>query len=237
MSSNKLILNIGGKRYETTRQTIELYPDTLLDMLLKRSNKEDEEIFIDRDQKLFRWILHYYRTGNMVNHDDVGVSEHVWLDELQFYGLLEKDEQHTKKRKAFLECEKDIREKAEKIAKKHDEEMDKEMIARRKTYGEIMSFMLDHLELRVRHTTFEFIGKPKGKETMIHGQGITVDIVWLEPWFFEFGKFALELGYEIKLINSSEGTTSRKYEFFPASKTNVPNLHSYMKIQVKKIKE
>lgn len=64
----RIVFNVGGTKYETSVSTIETFPDTLLGMLLRRHLEkvqqeqevgELEEIFLDRDGSMFRWILHW----------------------------------------------------------------------------------------------------------------------------------------------------------------------------------
>ncbi|XP_050301332.1 BTB/POZ domain-containing protein KCTD3 [Anthonomus grandis grandis] len=61
-----LHLNVGGKRFSTSRQTLTLIPDTFFTALLngRISSLRDEKgyIFIDRDPKVFSVILNYLRT-------------------------------------------------------------------------------------------------------------------------------------------------------------------------------
>ncbi len=55
----RITFNVGGKRYETTPATIEMFPNSLLAMLVRRHL--EPEIFIDRDGELFRWVLYWYQ--------------------------------------------------------------------------------------------------------------------------------------------------------------------------------
>ena len=81
----QIVFDVGGKIYKTSKSTIELWPTTLLGMLVRQNNSN--EIFIDRDQHMFRWILLWYRTSILVDHMAVGVPEVVWDAELDFYGI------------------------------------------------------------------------------------------------------------------------------------------------------
>lgn len=63
----KLIINISGHRFETWRNTLEKYPDTLLGSNEREFffDEETKEYFFDRDPDIFRHILNYYRTGKL----------------------------------------------------------------------------------------------------------------------------------------------------------------------------
>jgi hypothetical protein len=58
--NSMVILNIGGKRYKTRRDTLLSVKDTLFYKALE-SNKFGEELFFDRDHKVFPIILEYLR--------------------------------------------------------------------------------------------------------------------------------------------------------------------------------
>ncbi|CAG8547588.1 7444_t:CDS:2 [Dentiscutata heterogama] len=74
-SDPRIILNVGGIRYETYRSTLLVYPQTLLgtmfqprnDSLLQPSNTGlYNEYFFDRNGYAFRYILEFYRTGKIL---------------------------------------------------------------------------------------------------------------------------------------------------------------------------
>ncbi|RIB05215.1 hypothetical protein C2G38_617895 [Gigaspora rosea] len=70
--NDKIILNVGGIKYETYRTTLTAYPDTLLGTMFHPRNKEmlhptnGNEYFIDRNGYAFYYIMEYYRTGSIV---------------------------------------------------------------------------------------------------------------------------------------------------------------------------
>jgi hypothetical protein len=86
MTEGRVVFNVGGKRYETTKNTIQRHEGSFLEMLVRRSNP-DKEIFVDRDGKVFRWILYWYRTSCVVDSSFVGIPFDAWLQELDFFGI------------------------------------------------------------------------------------------------------------------------------------------------------
>uniref|UniRef100_A0A3Q3R2Q4 BTB domain-containing protein n=1 Tax=Monopterus albus TaxID=43700 RepID=A0A3Q3R2Q4_MONAL len=62
-------LNVGGKRFSTSRQTLTWVPDSFFSSLLsgRISTLKDETgaIFIDRDPSLFASILNFLRTKEL----------------------------------------------------------------------------------------------------------------------------------------------------------------------------
>ncbi|XP_060041926.1 SH3KBP1-binding protein 1 isoform X2 [Erinaceus europaeus] len=81
-------LNVGGKRFSTSRQTLTWIPDSFFSSLLsgRISTLKDETgaIFIDRDPTVFAPILNFLRTKEL---DSRGVHGSSLLHEAQFYGL------------------------------------------------------------------------------------------------------------------------------------------------------
>ncbi|CAG8448829.1 9799_t:CDS:2 [Diversispora eburnea] len=78
MESERIILNVGGIKYQTYRSTLTLYPDTLLATMFQDRNKslihpinnKGNEYFIDRNGYAFRYVLEYYRTGQIFWPDE-----------------------------------------------------------------------------------------------------------------------------------------------------------------------
>ncbi|KAM9033432.1 SH3KBP1-binding protein 1-like isoform 2-T2 [Sarcophilus harrisii] len=81
-------LNVGGKRFSTSRQTLTWIPDSFFSSLLsgRISTLKDETgaIFIDRDPTIFAPILNFLRTKEL---DPRGVTGSLLLHEAQFYGI------------------------------------------------------------------------------------------------------------------------------------------------------
>lgn len=88
MSSEIIHLNVGGRRFSTSRQTLTWVPDSFFTSLLsgRISSLRDETgaIFIDRDPDLFSRILHFLRTKEVdFKHVDLSTLRH----EAEFYGI------------------------------------------------------------------------------------------------------------------------------------------------------
>ncbi|XP_018328382.1 BTB/POZ domain-containing protein KCTD3 isoform X2 [Agrilus planipennis] len=83
-----LHLNVGGKRFSTSRQTLTWIPDTFFTALLngRIPTLRDEKgaIFIDRDPKIFAIILNYLRTREI---DMKGVDLRTLTHEAEYYGI------------------------------------------------------------------------------------------------------------------------------------------------------
>ncbi|CAG8713287.1 13876_t:CDS:2, partial [Gigaspora margarita] len=69
-AKDKIVLNVGGIKYETYRSTLTYYPTTLLGSMFVYNDHENpfwdpdlDEFFIDRDGHLFHYIMQFYRTG------------------------------------------------------------------------------------------------------------------------------------------------------------------------------
>ena len=81
-------LNVGGTRFEVSRETLVQYEGSMLASLISGKWKEGEgenEIFIDRDGRLFGFILAYLRSGQAYVTD---LSDQLALkDELDYFGI------------------------------------------------------------------------------------------------------------------------------------------------------
>ncbi|XP_048837131.1 SH3KBP1-binding protein 1 [Brienomyrus brachyistius] len=81
-------LNVGGKRFSTSRQTLTWVPDSFFSSLLsgRISTLKDETgaIFIDRDPSLFAPILNFLRTKELHPRS---INVHLLLHEAEFYGI------------------------------------------------------------------------------------------------------------------------------------------------------
>uniref|UniRef100_A0A3Q3G143 BTB domain-containing protein n=1 Tax=Kryptolebias marmoratus TaxID=37003 RepID=A0A3Q3G143_KRYMA len=81
-------LNVGGKRFSTSRQTLTWVPDSFFSSLLsgRISTLKDETgaIFIDRDPSLFAPILNFLRTKELYPRS---INVHMLVHEAEFYGI------------------------------------------------------------------------------------------------------------------------------------------------------
>ncbi|CAL8091667.1 unnamed protein product [Calicophoron daubneyi] len=65
-ANRPVFLNVGGKHYVTTTKTLNKYPKSLLNKLVDDRTAiraPDGDLVVDRDGKLFRYILNFYRDG------------------------------------------------------------------------------------------------------------------------------------------------------------------------------
>lgn len=84
----KFVINVSGRRFETWRNTVEKYPDTLLGSNEREFfyDEESREYFFDRDPDIFRHILNYYRTGKL--HYPKHECLMQYDEELAFFGII-----------------------------------------------------------------------------------------------------------------------------------------------------
>lgn len=95
--SDTVMLNVGGKRFETSRDLIDQQPDSMLSKMISDtwhhqqtsdSNSEDEPIFIKRSGDIFQHVLEYLRYGSVVL--PISIPTEMFIRELEYY-LLEYD--------------------------------------------------------------------------------------------------------------------------------------------------
>lgn len=83
-----LVVNVSGKRFQTWKNTLDRYPDTLLGSSEKEFffDEDTQEYFFDRDSEMFRHILNFYRTGRLhyPRHECIQAFD----EELSFYGII-----------------------------------------------------------------------------------------------------------------------------------------------------
>jgi potassium voltage-gated channel Shaw-related subfamily C protein 1 len=85
---NRVILNVGGTRFETYKTILKKIPATRLSRLTEALVNYDpvtNEYFLDRHPGVFTQILNYYRTGKL--HYPNNVCGPLFEEELEFWGL------------------------------------------------------------------------------------------------------------------------------------------------------
>jgi hypothetical protein len=88
-------LNVGGTIFETWASTLAKYPKTLLGAMFSNRNEEmvdKNEVFFDRDPRVFEIILNYYRTGRIIRTSWVPIE--LLTEELLFWSMDIPQDQH-----------------------------------------------------------------------------------------------------------------------------------------------
>ena len=83
----KIVLNVGGRRFETRKQLLE-ESDSFFSGLLKC--EWSEEVFIDRDPTHFRYVLNWLRGCRSLPEDRQSLIE--LKEEAQFFALADMDQ-------------------------------------------------------------------------------------------------------------------------------------------------
>ena len=87
---DRIIINISGKKFATTRNTLVKYPKTMLGALLSADNmnnslNSENELFIDYTPKYFRNVLDWYHTQIM--YIPTEEESEMFNSILEFWGL------------------------------------------------------------------------------------------------------------------------------------------------------
>jgi len=85
----RVVINVGGLRYETQIRTLNQFPDTLLGDPSRRVRYFDpvrNEYYFDRHRNCFEAIIYYYQSGGRLRRP-VNVPLDVFSEEIQFYEL------------------------------------------------------------------------------------------------------------------------------------------------------
>ena len=102
--------NIGGTRYEVSRSLLEQHPDTMMARMASKDwqagdnikgdssssakstkEKEEEDLFIERDGERFKYVLDYMRDGK-VHLPAFGIPKDAFLSDLEYYGFTSVDD-------------------------------------------------------------------------------------------------------------------------------------------------
>lgn len=96
--SERVVFNVGGTRFETTKATLANFPeDSYIGKLLNAANESickpdpDGSYFIDRDSRSFGAILSALRRSSTPSMPE-GMDRREWLDDLTFWGMASKEE-------------------------------------------------------------------------------------------------------------------------------------------------
>ncbi|XP_017297539.1 potassium voltage-gated channel subfamily A member 1 [Kryptolebias marmoratus] len=106
-STERVLINIAGLRYETQLGTLNQFPDTLLGDPAKRIKYFDplrNEYFFDRNRPSFDGILYFYQSGGKIRRP-VNVSIDVFADEIRFYQLGEEAMERFREDEGFIKEE------------------------------------------------------------------------------------------------------------------------------------
>ncbi|CAG8634073.1 8142_t:CDS:2 [Ambispora gerdemannii] len=93
MSNERIILNVGGQKYETYRSTLTAYPNTFLGTMFAERNQAllhpsaNNEYFFDRNGRAFHFILEYYRTGSILWSATSSITQAELEKELDFWQI------------------------------------------------------------------------------------------------------------------------------------------------------
>ena len=88
---HRVMLNIGGTRFETSESTLKQDPESLFFLLFSKDTPNRDNYFFDRDPAHFRLILNYLRCGCSLPSESVLPRELRYLlevkSECEFYNL------------------------------------------------------------------------------------------------------------------------------------------------------
>jgi len=108
MSSDIVNLNVGGIKYSTTRSTLCKYPESMLGAMFSQNMPSNVDIdgyyFIDRNGKIFEYILQYLRSDELSlpkEFKDFDLLKRE-MDFFQIKPLIEKTVEEKEKNILFL---------------------------------------------------------------------------------------------------------------------------------------
>ena len=86
-NTETVTFNVGGQKYEISRSQFDKYPDSMLAKTVSDRWLEDpsQEIFIDRDESLFSYVLSFIRDGKVFL--PMYMVKGNFIKELEYYGI------------------------------------------------------------------------------------------------------------------------------------------------------
>ncbi|RIB10921.1 BTB/POZ protein [Gigaspora rosea] len=111
----RVILNVGGIKYETYRSTLAKYPETLLGTMFSSRNEallhttNGNEYFFDRNGDAFRYIMTFYRDGKISYESNFLVNESELAAEIDYFQI-PSYVSHTDYNLAYKKCSKILNE-------------------------------------------------------------------------------------------------------------------------------
>lgn len=109
-TTDRVVINVSGLKFETHLETLEQNPDTLLGNEVKRAKYYDslrKEYFFDRNRPAFDAILFYYQSGGKLLRP-ANVPMDVFADEIRFYELGDDVLHKVEQEEGYIEEEKPI---------------------------------------------------------------------------------------------------------------------------------
>ena len=106
-TSERVVINVSGLRFETQLKTLNSFPETLLGDTRKRNAYYDplrNEYFFDRNRPSFDAILYYYQSGGRLRRP-VNVPLDVFSEEIRFYELGEEVIEKYREDEGFIKEE------------------------------------------------------------------------------------------------------------------------------------
>ena len=81
--------NVGGKQYKVSHSLLEMHPNSLLAQSASKQMQVNpgEEIYLDRDGNIFKYVLNYLRNDGRVYLPMTYISKAAFLTDLVYYGI------------------------------------------------------------------------------------------------------------------------------------------------------
>lgn len=243
---NRVWLNVQGKLFLTTRETLsDNARDGMLAMLLRHPGEPHTDghpiWFVNRDASMFRWILLALNTGQLVDHNVVGVPKEIWDAEVDYYGLFDSPiVPEARKRERPTEVDKQLAESVKKHCERLDEEKVKAIKAREEVYRVLLDYLLRTINAEGRTAwTFVTPNRDKGdwypRDYPQSLQYMDLEMLWKHQG--EFTTFVNNLGFNVELSGFRERSISKSYGYEPAARTSLKCGHMELTMIMSKREE
>jgi hypothetical protein len=200
-------------------------------MLLRHHDVKDSPLFINRDPKMFRWILYWYITGILIDAETVKVPKPIWDAEIDYFQLVSSSSSLSKKR--IYSFTHELVGKAE----SHFAKLEGARQERRIKYGLLLTYMMDNQPLDTGDvTSYSFIMAEGCQKPIAFSELYDVNVrirpSWLNLYFEEFKAYCAEVGFEVKEKQFTSACTGR-HEFPPAKFVHLSTQHALITVEFK----
>lgn len=240
---NVVTFDASGKIFKASKTVFDKHPDSVLSMLVKRhleSDLKDQPLFLNKDRQVFRWILNFYLTDTLVDHDTVGVPLEIWDAEVDYFGLFQCFETESgppitslgemtsskrQKRKMDDEFLKNVEDQKRRVNDERDAVVNKRRV-------EIIQPLLNYLSHNMNaegYTAWGLIEPDNRHLDFRHNYPnvfSAIKISDIKKYEKEIREAAEEVGFVFRIDEFSEHCTLKKHAYTPAANQYFTHKHT-----------
>lgn len=225
-------INVCGTLYQCLKILIVSHSNTLLAMLLRHHDAKDSPLFINRDPKMFRWILYWYITGILIDAETVKVPKPIWDAEIDYFQLVSSSLSSLSRKRIYS-----LTHELSGNAESHFKKLEGVRQERRIKYGLLLTYMMDKQPLDMGDvTSYSFIMAEGSQKPITFSELYDVNVrirpSWLHIYFEEFQEYCAEVGFRVKETQFISACTGG-HGFPPATFVRLSTQHALITVEFK----